>query len=159
MRHLRIVCGVLAFTVVAVALSGLALAGKHEKCNKSAADCAAYMKEKYQTKGWTGIEKEPNEDGTYRIVSVLPNSPAEKAGVKVGDLLVSINGVTLSKENEAKIKEMHESGWKIGDTVAFGLKRGADISTFNVGLERIPETVLASMIEKHSKEEHQVAKN
>jgi predicted metalloprotease with PDZ domain len=159
MRHLRIARGAVAFAVVAVALSGLALAGKHEKCSKSATECAAYMKEMYQTKGWAGLEKEANEDGTYKILSVMPNSPAEKAGVKAGDLLVSINGVTLSKENEAKLKEMHESGWKIGDTVSFGLKRGADISTVNVALERIPETVLASMIEKHSKEEHQVAKN
>ena len=159
MRRLRIARGVASFAVVAIALSGLALAGKHEKCNKSAAECAAQMKEMYQTKGWAGMEKEPNEDGTYRIVSVLPNSPAEKAGIKAGDLLVSINGVTLSKENEAKIKEMHEAGWKIGDTVAFGVKRGTDISTINVSLERIPEAVLASMIDKHTKEEHQVAKN
>jgi S1-C subfamily serine protease len=144
--------------VLAVALTGVAVAG-HAKCTKSTEECATYMKEKYQTKGWIGMEKDRNSDGTMTVQSVMPNGPAEKAGFKSGDILVSINGVSLSVENEAKLKAMHESGFKIGDTLAYGVKRGADITTVSVVLERIPDAVLATMIEKHTKESHQIAKN
>jgi S1-C subfamily serine protease len=159
MRQTEIVRGAAVLGVLAIAASGLAVAGSHGKCSKSTQECATYLKEKYETKGWSGMEKEKNDDGTMKVLSVLPNSPAEKAGIKTGDVLVSINGVTLSTENEAKLKAMHESGFKIGDTIAFGIKRGADISTVNVTLERIPQAVLAGMIEKHTKEAHQIAKN
>jgi len=153
-----IVRSAVVLTVLAVALTGAAVAG-HAKCTKSTEECAASMKEMYQTKGWTGMEKEKNSDGTMKVQSVMPNSPAEKAGIKTGDILVSVNGVSLSNENEEKLKAMHESGFKIGDTLAFGVKRGADIATVSVMLEKIPEAVLATLIEKHTKESHQIAKN
>ena len=159
MRHTGFVRGAVVLAVLAIVASGLAVAGSHGKCTKSTQECASYMKEKYQTKGWSGMDKEKNNDGTMKVLSVLPGSPAEKAGIRPGDLLVSINGLSLSTENEAKLKTMHESVHKIGDTMACGIKRGADISTVNVTLEKIPEAVLADMIEKHTREAHQIAKN
>ena len=49
--------------------------------------------------------------------------------------------------------------WKIGSTVSFGVKRGETLSTVKVTLEKIPEAVLAGMIERHTKEAHEIAKN
>jgi C-terminal processing protease CtpA/Prc len=144
--------------VLAVAVSGLALAGHGGKCTKSTEECAAAMREAYQSKGWIGIEAEKNEEGALMVRSVLPNSPAERAGIQAGDLLVSVNGVSYSKENEAKLKEMKTS-LSIGSTADYGVKRGAETLNVKVTLERIPDTVLAAMIDKHAKEEHQVAKN
>ena len=147
-----------ALVVLAFAAAGVTLAG-HGKCAKSSQECAAAMKESYQTKGWSGIEKEHNEDGTLAVLSVVPGGPADRAGIKAGDILVSLNGVTLSKENQARLQEMKASGLRIGDTVSYGVKRGQEILTVKVALERIPEAVLTAMIEKHDKEEHTVARN
>ena len=158
MRHPSIHRVAVAFVVLVFAAAGIALAG-HGKCAKASQDCAAAMQESYQTKGWSGIEKEHNEDGTLSVRSVVPGGPADRAGIKAGDVLVSLNGVTLSKENEAKLREMKSTGLKIGDSLSYGVKRGQEILTVKVGLERIPEAVLAAMIEKHAKEEHTVAKN
>jgi len=116
------------------------------------------MKEMYQTRGWMGVEMDPNEDGSLRIVSVVPGSPAEKAGLKADDALVSVNGVTLSKETAEKAM-MSDDGWRIGSTVSFGVKRGEVPSTVKISLEKIPETVLAAMIERHTKEAHDIARN
>jgi S1-C subfamily serine protease len=158
MRHPLIDRLVVALVVVAFAFTGVAVAG-HGKCTKSPQDCAAYMKEKYQTQGWSGLEKDHNEDGTLTVRSVVPNGPADRAGIKPGDVLVSLNGVTLSKENEARIREMKAAGFKIGDTMSYSVKRGQESMTVKMALERIPEAVLAGMIAKHTKEEHTVAKN
>ncbi len=149
--------GVLPMAVLALAVTGL-VAGEHGTCTKSAGQCAAHMKEMYQTRGWMGVEMDPNEDGSLRIVSVVPGSPAEKAGLKADDALVSVNGVTLSKETAEKAM-MSDDGWRIGSTVSFGVKRGEVPSTVKISLEKIPETVLAAMIERHTKEAHDIARN
>ena len=157
MRHM--VRSAFVLVVLAIALSGLALAGHGGKCTKSTAECASYMKEAYQTKGWMGIEADKSEDGTMKVLSVIPNGPADRAGIKAGDLLVSVNGVTISPANEEKLMEMKKTSLKIGQTASYGVKRGAETLNVTVALERILDATLAEMIEKHTKTEHQVAKN
>ena len=157
MRNRSGLRGALLMAVLALAVTSL-VAGERAKCTKSAGECAAHMKEMYQTRGWMGVEMDPNDDGSMRLVSVVPASPAEKAGLKADDALVSVNGVTLSKETVEKAM-MSDDGWKIGSTVSFGIKRGEALSTVKVTLEKIPEAILASMIERHTKEAHEIAKN
>lgn len=142
---------------LAIAFSGAALAGHGGKCTKSAAECAAHMKEAYQTKGWMGIEADKSDDGALKVIAVVPGGPAERAGIKVGDVLVSVNGIAFS--DEAKVKEMKKASLGIGSTAAYGVKRNGEAMTINVTLERIPDAQLAQMIEKHAQEGHAVAKN
>ena len=157
MKHQLRSAAVLA--VLVLLAGGVALAGHGGKCTKTTADCAASMKEAYQTKGWSGIEADKNEDGSIKVLSVVPNSPAEKAGLKAGDVLVSINGITLSPENESKLMEMKKTQMTIGQVAEYGVKREAHVTMVKVNLERIPDAVLAQMIDKHTKAEHQIAKN
>jgi len=145
------------FTAVLALAVGAVAAGEHGKCAKSAGECAAKMKEKYQTRGWMGVELDENEDGTLRIVSVVPDSPAEKAGLKADDTLVSVNGAALPKDEPEKV--MKGDTWKIGSTVALGIRRGEQISNVPVTLGRIPDATLAKMIEAHTKEHHEIAKD
>src|SRR4029077_8379756 len=89
--------GVVIMAVLALAVTAV-VAGDHVTCTKSAGECAAHMKQMYQTRGWMGVELEQNEDGSLRVTAVVVGSPAEKAGVRLDDTLVSVNGVTLSKD-------------------------------------------------------------
>jgi len=157
MRNRSGLRGALFMAVLALAVTGL-IAGEHAKCTKSAEECAAHMKEMYQTRGWMGVEMDPNEDGSLRVISVLPGSPADKAGLKADDAVVSVNGVTLKKETMEKVM-MSDDGWKIWNTLSLGVKRGETVSTMKLTLEKVPEAVLAGMIERHTKEAHEIAKN
>jgi C-terminal processing protease CtpA/Prc len=155
LKHLGLRGAVLT-AVLALAV-GIVAAGDHGKCAKSAEECAAKMKETYQTRGWMGVELDENEDGTLRIVSVVPDSPAEKAGLKADDTLVSVNGANLAKAEHEKV--MKGDTWKIGSTVALGIRRGEQVSNVPVTLARIPDATLAKMIEAHTKEHHEIARN
>jgi len=42
--------------------------------------------------GWPGLRLEEERAGTLRVAAVYPGGPAEKAGVRVGDLLQSVDG-------------------------------------------------------------------
>ena len=149
--------GVVIMALLALAVTAV-VAGDHGTCTKSAGECAAHMRQMYQTRGWMGVELEQNEDGSLRISAVIGGGPAEKSGIKVDDALVSVNGVTLSKDTtEAAL--MKDDDWKIGGVLALGVKRGGETSIYKVRLEKIPETLLARIIETHAKEYHPIAKN
>ncbi len=147
-------------TVAAVALvaSGLVLAGGHG-CTQKAESCATDMKAKYQTKGWLGIEMDQKEGDALTVTKVFPASPAEAAGFQVGDQLLSVNGIAHTEANHEKLMAMKKEGMKIGDKVTYEVQRGSNNLTLEATLVKIPEDVLASMIEKHKKEDHKVAKN
>jgi len=150
--------GAAALAALLLVPFGQAAAG-HAKCTRSAEECAAAMKEMYQTKGWSGIESEERPDGFLQIVALIPESPADRAGIKAGDVILSMNGVTLTKANAPKIEEMKQNGLRIGNRVAYGVMRGKEVNTVKVELEKIPDAVLSGLIARHARDEHQVARN
>ncbi len=85
------------------------------------------------------------------------DSPADRVGLHAGDVVVSVNGVTLSKMNEARLDAIFMKGFRIGKRLSIGFKRGEEVRTVRLTLERIPDPLLASQIEQHGREEHQLA--
>jgi predicted metalloprotease with PDZ domain len=144
----------LAAAVAALALSGsAALAGdKGGKCSLSADKCCANLEEKYRTQGWLGVEKEQNEDGSWTIALVVPESPAERAGLKAGDVIHAVDGAALTKDGGAKVCTTKADKAKIGDKVAYSVRRGSETLTVQAELARIPEAVLAELKDKHKAE-------
>ena len=49
-----------------------------------------------------GATVETAFDNGYRIMSVLPSSPALEAGIQPGDVLVAVDGVELTAETDRK---------------------------------------------------------
>ena len=149
--------------LMAIALSVLAAdrpADVAPQCGHDAEKCAARIKEEYQTRGWSGIEEgEPNEEGAVPVRIVVPGSPAERAGVRTGDLLVSLEGMTLSPDNQEPLAELRHNGMRIGRQVTYGIKRADEILMLRLTLARIPPAVLAAAIEAHSRERHPVARH
>ena len=147
--------------VAALVLSGGVLAGG-DKCALSAAkgkgDCCNDLQAKYKTRGWLGVEKEMNEDGTFTVAAVVPGSPAERAGLRAGDVIEAVNGDQLTTEHGAKMCKEKAAKAKIGEKVTYDLRRGEERLTVTAELARIPETVLTAMVERH-KAAHQEAHN
>ena len=149
-----------ALLAVAAALAvGLALAGTEgSKCTMSAGDCCKKLEEKYQKQGWLGVEKEQNANGSFTITAITPGSPAESAGLKVGDVIESIDGAALKADKGARTCSLHAENAKIGDKVAYGIRRGDERLTVTAELAKIPDTILAGLMEKH-KTEHETVHN
>ena len=81
-----------------------------------------------------GIDK--SETGLY-VTSIKPKSGAEKAGLKKGDLITSINNVTVSTqpEVEGQIARYHP-----GDNIIVGYSRNGKDYTTNIQLTNINGT-------------------
>lgn len=72
-------------------------------------------------------------DAALRVIIVQDGSPAAKAGIRVGDIMQSFDGVALT-DKETFNKLMAAKRWGDGATVV--VKRGADAVTLNVVFRR-----------------------
>lgn len=71
-----------------------------------------------------------------QIMEVMPNSPAEKAGVKLGDQVVSINGQDINSEEDIQ----NILGSKAGEEVTLRIKRYSEDQEIKVTPEVLAET-------------------
>jgi hypothetical protein len=44
-----------------------------------------------------GVHLEPADEGGTRVLKVIPGSPAAKAGIEVGDVIVAVDGMTIGE--------------------------------------------------------------
>lgn len=100
-------------------------------------------------KAWIGVATQPilaelgrklglSDQRGFRITRVYPQTEAEKAGLKVGDIVLSLDGVLLqpqSLEDGALLARQVRSR-TIGDSVKLEVRRGRDQLEVTVVLER-----------------------
>lgn len=86
------------------------------------------------------------ELGTIEIADVLPNAPAEKAGVRPGDVFVEVNGEPVQGMSQTDL--VTKVRGPAGTTVTIVLQRGDKLLTFEIVRERfeIP-SVFSEVIE------------
>jgi serine protease Do len=90
-----------------------------------------FAKQAEKGKGFLGLASEAHPDGGLKVTKVGKDSPAEKAGIKEGDVLLKLNGEKLTTRNQLQdmLKEMAE-----GDSLAFDATRDGKPLTFNLKL-------------------------
>ncbi len=77
---------------------------------------------------WVGIYGEPVEVGVA-VIGLIPNGPASRAGIKVKDIILEVDGLEVSSR-----RELYEQMWKkaAGEEVIFTLQRGETITDIRV---------------------------
>lgn len=140
--------------VLALALVLPAAAGEKHDCTASTQDCLNKMAAKIKNKGWVGIEYDKNDDGTkLTLTEVVPGSPAEKAGLKKGDVLLAMNGIAFGEKYKEKAKKA-KTDWKPGASVTYTVARGGHKKDVSVTLGKVPEAVMAEWVGKHLLHQH-----
>jgi carboxyl-terminal processing protease len=96
--------------------------------------------------GGIGVMIEPDADsGCVRITYVLPSTPAERAGVQVGDVVTAVDGVTTKGLGVDKVS-MRLRG-NAGTVVAVTVQRPSASRVFSITREDVqPPTVVFKML-------------
>lgn len=97
------------------------------------------LKHPRQKNAWLGVELRARDGGDagVLVVRVLRGSPAEKAGLAPGDLLLSFDGRGLLGPSEVTDR-VREKG--IGEDLSVGLERGGRTVLKRVRLEAMPHS-------------------
>jgi C-terminal processing protease CtpA/Prc len=142
---------ILLMMVLAAFVATAALAG--QKCTDNTQTCLNNMAAK-QSKGWLGSEGEKSTDPAgYKLTKVYADGPAATAGLKVGDVLVALNGISYASTDEIKkAKQALLPGSKATYTVV----RDGKKQDFEVTLGTIPPEVLEASIGKHMLEHAEI---
>ena len=130
-------------TAIVAAGQGIGFAIPINLARKVAGDLLAKGK---VTRGWIGItfQKATPEvaralglprDGGLVIAQVMPKSPAEVAGLKAGDLVVSLNGKTVTEPGQA---EGLAADLEVGREVEIAIRRGKEAKTFKLKVAEMP---------------------
>jgi len=97
---------------------------------------------------WVGIERAmPNSAGLARylglqtdrgvvVLSVMPDSPAASAGLREGDVILSIDGEQITNSDQLRSAVFAR---QIGDTLTFAIQRGTEQLDLQVKAGTIPE--------------------
>lgn len=138
------------------AAANVAQAHEHKKCSMTKDDCQKMMADA-KTRGWLGLELDHNdESGAITITKVVAGSPASKAGFREGDVLLSLNGVTFSEENDAKVMSIRKTQ-KPGDSVTYNVRRNGSEQNITAQLGTMPAEIYTAWIGEHMKEHTEVA--
>jgi C-terminal processing protease CtpA/Prc len=145
--------------IVAVAVAlfaiSLALAGGDYKCKASTQECLDKMAAKFEKSGFVGVELDTDKaTGGYAITRIIPGSPAEKAGLKTGDVLFALNGVRMAEDNHKAMKKAKKD-WTPGQEITYTIKRGSEDREVQLTLAPMPADVLAQWIGHHMLEHAQ----
>ncbi len=148
--HRPLLAAALALAAFRPPLGAPAIAGPAAyKCPLDTHTCLNQMASELKTRGWMGIVYDVNEEtGAMKVTSVVPGSPAEAAGFLKGDILVALDGVRFTAENEAKLKEARKT-FVPGRQVDYTVRRVGREVHLTVTLAALPPDVMAQMIGMH----------
>jgi C-terminal processing protease CtpA/Prc len=137
--------------VLIVSVAAPAIAGGEKKCSEDTQACLNKMVAKLKARGWVGVELDKSEkkEGVYVVSSVNPDSPAMKAGIKSGDMLVAMNGIPLGDEKYKKKLHEVKKSMQVGSTVTYTVVRQGKKKNVDITLGQIPETVIAQWVGEH----------
>jgi len=136
---------------LAALLTLVAASADAGECKYGTQECLDYMATKMKDGGWVGVEldrPDGEEYGPMTITRVIEGSPAEAAGIQVGDLLVAMNGIEFVEGYEDRIKAARAS-WTPGSSVTWTMKHDDTDRELVIQLAPMPADILAEYIGKH----------
>ena len=141
----------------ALAVAPSAAGESAKKCTMPVQECFDKMSVTLKTTGWVGLEYDDAElaGGGYRITKVIEDSPAQRAGLRAGDVLYALNGARLSSSNAAEVAKVRKE-WKPGQSVTYTIRREGANRDITLTLAPMPADVMARWIGEHMKE-HEAA--
>lgn len=152
----------LSLAALAVLLLVVAVAGPRSfagdgPCDISTSPCLVALVEKLKSRGWLGVEMDKTADGGLAVRVVVEGSPAQKAGIAVGDVLREVNGVPYRKDNMAALDKIYQM--MVPDqTLTYTIERQGRSLQVPVKLAKVPEPLMAQWIGQHVLEAYEMMK-
>lgn len=117
----------LAAAVLAVALAAPAFAGGDH--------CGGGMKA--SAAAWGGAWLQRSASGTVTVAEVAKGSPAARSGLRVGDVVLAVNGYQLADAKD-RASCAASAECNVGSAVTYTVQRGRATKSVKLRLEKMP---------------------
>jgi len=125
--------GILALAVSAPAFAG----GGHCSGSSASVDAGSCSGHATKSAAWAGAWLQRSTSGTVTVAEVAKGSPAAKAGLKSGDVVLAVNGYDLS-DREARATCASKADCNVGATVTYTVQRTGKTKNVKLKLEKMP---------------------
>lgn len=106
--------------------------------NKSTATAGYSCSGMSHSTAWSGAWLQRSSSGGLTVVAIAKDSPAARAGLHKGDVVVAVNGRDLSAAPSAHMCG-NGTACVVGSSFAYTVQRGHSTKTVKVKLEKMPE--------------------
>jgi S1-C subfamily serine protease len=89
------------------------------------------------TAAWCGACLQRSASGAVTVAAIAKGSPAERAGLKTGDIVTAVNGYRLADSRESSMCSA-KGECSVGSTVTYTVLRGRSSQSLKVKLEKMP---------------------
>jgi predicted metalloprotease with PDZ domain len=139
-------------SLLLAAISADAQDVQSHKCSTPARECEQQIRQMLTGKRYLGVQVEEMNPGLL-VKSIVPDSPADRAGLDKGDRLMAVNGHSTVKATIADFKKI------LGDIGANGrlwiiVQRHGVLKTFDARLEPYSKAQIDKIVAQHLQEEH-----
>jgi predicted metalloprotease with PDZ domain len=139
--------------IAALVVSAAAMAAAEApRCNYTARDCEKQIRQMLTGRRFLGVGIEEKNPGLV-IKTVTPDSPAARAGLKVGDRLIAVNGKSLTQADSRVFKQIVGSARQTGRLWMIIWRRGA-YTKIEARLEPYTKEQIDKIINSHLIESH-----
>ena len=126
-----------AAAAFALAVSVPAFAGGGYCSGHASASASSCEGHSAKSAAWAGAWLERTSSGTVTVAEVAKGSPASKAGLKPGDVVLAVNGYDLS-DSQARATCASKANCTVGSTVNYTVMRGTSTKHIKLKLEKMP---------------------
>lgn len=140
------------FAVLFLAIVSQMDAGQEGKCTMNRNECESRIREILSGRKYLGVQIEERK-GSLFIKSVVPDSPASRAGFQSGDRLLRLNGYDLADSTVQKFKEVLGSTREHG-RLSIIVARDGRLQRVDAKLMEMSRAQIDKIVAAHLKEAH-----
>jgi len=134
--NLRNMSSVIAALALAVAIPAAACDGNSKASASSASAAGHSCSGMSRSTAWAGAWLQRSNGGQLTVVAVAEGSPAAKSGLRAGDVVLAVNGQSVS--DQASHSCASATACSVGSAFAYTVQRGKATKTVKVKLEKMP---------------------
>jgi S1-C subfamily serine protease len=131
--NFRNMTSVIAALALAVAIPAAACDG-NSKASASSASADGHCSGMSRSAAWAGAWMQRSSGGQLTVVAVAEHSPAAKSGLRAGDVVLAVNGKSVSESHSCGMS----TACSVGSAFAYTVQRGKSTKTVKVKLEKMP---------------------